>query len=90
MKTDPILQELWRTKDQLAAEAGYDLDVFLEQLQQWSVTHPGRGPVVHNAEELHQLATEKSSPRYSVVVAEPAQVRETPVTKSRQTRRRRR
>ena len=28
MKTNPILEEVWQIKDQLAAEAGYDVDRF--------------------------------------------------------------
>ena len=55
MKTDPILQEVWDIKDQLAAEAGYDLNRFFKQLREWSAAHPHSGPIVHNAEELRQL-----------------------------------
>lgn len=36
MKSNPILEEVWRIKDQLAAEAGYDMDRFFEQLRAWS------------------------------------------------------
>ena len=50
MKPDPILQEVWEIKDRLAAEAGYDLQRFFEQLQTWSKAHPHTGPVVHNGE----------------------------------------
>ena len=60
MKANPILEEVWRTKDQLAAEAGYDVDRFFAQLQTWSEAHPHTGPVVRNAEELRHLAAEKS------------------------------
>jgi hypothetical protein len=60
MKTNPILEEVWRIKDQLAAEAGHDMDRFVEQLHEWSAAHPPAGPVVRNAEELRQLvATEE-------------------------------
>ena len=55
VKTNPILEEAWRIKDQLAAEAGYDVDRFVEQLRAWSAAHPPSGPVVRNAEELRQL-----------------------------------
>ena len=55
MKTNPILEEVWRIKDQLAAEAGYDMDRFVEQLRAWSAAHPPSGPVVRNAEELRRL-----------------------------------
>ena len=59
MKPDSILEEVWRIKDQLAAEAGYDIDRFVEQLRAWSAAHPASGPVVRNAEELRRLASEK-------------------------------
>jgi hypothetical protein len=59
MKTNPILEEVWRIKDQLAAEAGYDIDRFVEQLRAWSAAHPPSGPVVRNAEELRQLLAEE-------------------------------
>ena len=60
MKANPILEEVWRIKDQLAAEAGYDVDRFFENLRKWEASHPPAGPVVRNAEELRQLvATEE-------------------------------
>ncbi len=59
MKTNPILEEVWRIKDQLAAEAGYDIDRFVEQLRAWSAAHPPSGRVVRNAEELRQLLAEE-------------------------------
>ena len=60
MKANPILEEVWRIKDQLAAEAGYDVDRFFENLRKWEAAHPPAGPVVRNAEELRQLvATEE-------------------------------
>jgi len=42
MKPNPILDELWKVKDQLAAEAGYDVDRFLENLRRWEAEHPFR------------------------------------------------
>ena len=59
MKTNPILEEVWRIKDQLAAEAGYDGDRFFENLRKWEAGHPPSGQVVHGAEELRQLAALK-------------------------------
>ena len=35
MKANPILEEVWRIKDQLAAESGYDMARFLAQLRTW-------------------------------------------------------
>jgi len=63
MKTDPILQEVWDIKDRLAAEAGYDVNRFVQQLREWSAKHPHDGPVVHNAEELRQLIAAKERQR---------------------------
>ena len=63
MKSNPILEEVWRIKDQLAAEAGYDMDRFCDNLRKWAAEHPHDGPVVHNAEELHQLIAAKERQR---------------------------
>jgi hypothetical protein len=63
MKTNPILEEVWRVKEQLAAEAGYDVDRFFDNLRKWSAEHPHPGPVVRNAEELRQLVAEKERQR---------------------------
>jgi len=63
MKSNPILEEVWRIKDQLAAEAGYDMDRFYEQLRAWSAAHPHPGRVIRNAEELRQLVAEEERQR---------------------------
>jgi hypothetical protein len=63
MKANPILEEVWRIKDQLAAEAGYDIDRFFENLRKWEAEHPHPGPVVRNAEELRQLVAETERQR---------------------------
>ena len=63
MKPNPILDELWTVKDALAAEAGYDVDRFLENLRRWEPEHPHAGRVVHSAEELRQLVTEEERRR---------------------------
>lgn len=61
MKANPILEEVWRVKDELAREAGYDINRYCEQLRAWSAAHPHTGPCVRSAEELRQLldATER-------------------------------
>jgi hypothetical protein len=61
VKANPILEEVWRIKDQLAAEAGYDVDQFFAQLHAWAEEHPHAGPLVRNAEELRHLAAEQSA-----------------------------
>ena len=63
MKPDPILEELWTIKDELAREAGYDPHRFFENLRQWVAGHPPDGPVVLNAEGLRQLVAEKERAR---------------------------
>lgn len=63
MKANPILEEVWRIKDQLAAEAGYDIDRFFENLRKWEAAHPHPGPVIRNAEELRQLVSAKERER---------------------------
>jgi len=63
MKANPILEEVWRIKDQLAAEAGYDIDRFFENLRKWEAEHPHNGPVVRNAEELRQLVAAEERER---------------------------
>jgi hypothetical protein len=59
MKANPILEEVWQIKDQLAAEAGYDIDRFFENLRKWEAEHPPTGPLIRNAEELRQLVAQK-------------------------------
>jgi len=56
VKSNPILEEVWRIKDELARQAGYDVDRFFENLRAWSAAHPPAGPIVRNAEELRRLA----------------------------------
>jgi hypothetical protein len=63
MKPDPILEELWKIKDDLAREAGYDTRRFLENLRQWEAEHPHPGRVVKTAEELRQLVAEEERKR---------------------------
>lgn len=55
MKTDSILEEVWRAKDELAREAGYDIHRYCEQLRAWAEAHPHTGPRVRNAEELRRV-----------------------------------
>jgi hypothetical protein len=59
MNENPILEEVWRIKDELAAEAGGDVHRFCEQLRAWSTAHPHDGPVVRNADELRRLVAEQ-------------------------------
>jgi hypothetical protein len=58
MKSNPILEEVWRIKEELAREAGYDIHTFCEQLREWAKAHPHNGPIVRNADELRRLVDE--------------------------------
>ena len=55
MKPNPILEEAWRVKDELACEADYDLHRLCENTRQWAAQHPHPGPLLHSAEELRQF-----------------------------------
>ena len=35
MKSDPIMEELWKIKAQIAAENGHDIDRLCESLKKW-------------------------------------------------------
>jgi len=59
MKPNPILEEVWRVKDELAREAGGDIHRLCENTRQWAVEHPHPGPVVCNAEDLRRLVADK-------------------------------
>ncbi len=56
MKANPILQEIWDIKDELARAANYDVRQLCENTRRWMEEHPHNGPVVRNAEELRQRA----------------------------------
>ena len=60
MKANPILEEAWRVKDELAREADFDLQRLCENTCQWAAHHPRTGPVLRSAEELRQfMATQE-------------------------------
>jgi len=63
MKTNPILEEVWRIKDELAREANYDIHQLCENTRRWMAEHPPTGPVVHNADELRQFIAAKERKR---------------------------
>jgi hypothetical protein len=63
MKANPILEEVWRIKDELAREAGYDIHRLCENTRKWAEAHPHSEPVVSSAEELRQLVVEEERKR---------------------------
>ena len=58
MKANPILEEIWRIKDEMASETGHDVHRLCQSTRQWAAEHPHPGPVVRNAEELRRLSAE--------------------------------
>ena len=63
MKSNPILEEAWRVKDELAREADYDLHRLCENTRQWAAQHPHTGPVLQSAEELRQFMAARERQR---------------------------
>jgi len=61
MKTNPILEEVWRIKDELAREAGNDLHQLCENTRKWAATHTHAGPALNNAEELRQYLADQEA-----------------------------
>lgn len=55
MKPNPLLDEIWRIKDELAREAGYDIHRLCEQTREWTKTHAHDGPLIREAGELQRL-----------------------------------
>ena len=66
-KMDPILEELWQTKDDLACEAGDDVARICENTRRWAAAHPHSGPVIKNAVELRSWLARHEEPELSVV-----------------------
>ena len=57
MRTDPLLEELWRVKDDLAREAGYDIDRIFAELRLAETRQPG--PLIRSADELRRYVVEQ-------------------------------
>jgi len=64
MKADPILEELWRVKDQLSREMAADPAAYFAKLDKITNAEEKAGrKVIRSAEELHQLVAEKERQR---------------------------
>jgi hypothetical protein len=63
MKANPIIEEVWCIKDELAREAGYDVHRLCENTRKWAAEHPHSGRIIRTAEELRQLMGEKDRER---------------------------
>ena len=63
MKPNPILEELWRVKDDLAREAGFDIDRIFAELRAAEERQPG--PLIRSAEELRRYVADQEHRRDS-------------------------
>ena len=57
MTTNLLLEELWQVKDDLAREAGYDLDRIFAELRAAETRQPG--PLIGSAEELRRYVEDE-------------------------------
>ena len=65
--SNPILEDLWRTKDALASEAGGDVHRLCENTRRWAADHPHPGPQVKDAAEFRAwLARQEEAERLAV------------------------
>ena len=61
MKANPLLEELWRVKDDLAREADYDIDRIFSELRAAEPRQPG--PLIHSADELRRYLADEQHRR---------------------------
>jgi hypothetical protein len=60
MKTDPILEEVWRIKDKLSREMAADPAAYFAKLDEITNAEEKAGrKVIRSAEELRQLVAQK-------------------------------
>lgn len=67
MKPNPILEELWRVKYDLAREAGYDVDRVFAELRAAEERQPG--PLIRSAEDLRRYVAEQERQQSAAAVA---------------------
>ena len=64
MKTNPILEEIWRIKDELSREMAADPDAYFAKLDEITKAEEKAGrKVIRSAEELRQLVAQKERQR---------------------------
>jgi hypothetical protein len=51
MESNPMLEEDWRTKNELAPEADHDIQSLCQNICQSVVAHPRLGAVMHGGED---------------------------------------
>ena len=60
MKSNPILEEIWRIKDELSREFAADPDAYFAKLNEIGKAEEKAGrKVIRSAEELRQLVAER-------------------------------
>lgn len=57
MKANPLLEKLWRVKDDLSREADYDIDRIFNELRAAEAHQPG--PLIRSADELRQYLADQ-------------------------------
>ena len=64
MKSNPILEEIWRIKDELSREFAADPDAYIAKLNEIGKAEEKAGrKVIRSAEELRQLVVQKERER---------------------------
>ena len=81
MKTNPLLEELWQVKDDLAREAGYDIDRIFAELRAAEAGQPG--PLIRSADELRRYVAGEEQ-RYEAASALAVKEEPLPVPPKRQ------
>ena len=61
MKTNPLLEELWQVKDDLAREAGYDIGRIFAELRAAEARQPGT--LIRSADELRRYVADQEHRR---------------------------
>ncbi len=64
MKTNPLLEELWQVKDELAREAAYDIDRIFAGLRAAEGQQPG--PLIRLPEELRRYVEEQERQDHAI------------------------
>ena len=67
MKTDPILEEVWRVKDKLSREMAADPAAYAVKLEEITKAHEkAGGKVIRSPGELQQIMAEKERQRAEI------------------------
>jgi hypothetical protein len=58
MNTNPLLEETWKVKDQLARQAKGDITKLCGQTRDWLAAHPHKGTVIRSADDLRRMLSD--------------------------------